>query len=165
MSLSNKSILFLILLVAAALRFVDYFELPFTHDEFSALERLNFESFSELIEKGVKVDGHPAGIQIFLFYWTSLFGKNEWIVKLPFTIMGIESVCLIYLIGQKWFNETVGLISASYLASTQFVVLYSQIARPYISGLFFSMLMVYYWTKIIQNPNQNLFRNIIIYII
>ncbi len=40
----------------------------------------------ELIEGGVKVDGHPAGIHVFLYYWTKLFGTNEWIVKLPFIV-------------------------------------------------------------------------------
>lgn len=165
MKLSNKTILFLILLVAASLRFFNYNEIPFTHDEFSALFRLNFNSFLELIEKGVKIDGHPAGIQVFLYYWTKLFGKSEWIVKLPFTIFGIFSVYLIYVIAKKWFNESVGLISSAFLASIQYTVMYSQIARPYISGLFFSLLMVLFWTKIMLTPGKDFYKNTIIFII
>ena len=94
MKLSNRTILFLILLVAAALRFYNYFEIPYTHDEFSALFRTQFDSFSELIAKGVKIDGHPAGVHVFLYYWTKIFGYSEWIVKLPFTIL---SICSVYL--------------------------------------------------------------------
>jgi len=159
MKLTNNKILFLILIVASALRLYNYFEIPYTHDEFSALFRTHFNSFSELIEKGVKVDGHPAGIQVFLYYWTSIFGDSEWIVKLPFVICGILAVLLVYKIAREWYNESVALISASFLASIQFSIMYSQIARPYISGLFFSLLMVYYWSKIIRDPNKQFYLN------
>ena len=106
MKISNKLILFLIVLTGALLRFYNYAEIPFTHDEFSALFRLDFNSFSELIQKGVKIDGHPAGIHVFLYYWTKAFGSTEWVVKLPFTIFGIISIWLVYLIATKWFPGT-----------------------------------------------------------
>lgn len=159
MRLSNKSILLLILLVAAALRLHNFFEIPYTHDEFSALFRLDFKSFAELINKGIKIDGHPAGVQVFLYYYTDLFGTREWVVKLPFILSGISAVYLVYAIGKKWFNETVGLISAAYMASIQFTVVYSQIARPYASGLFLSVLMVYFWSNLTQAPQRNFYRN------
>ena len=69
MKFTNKTILLLILIVASALRIYNIFSIPFSHDEFSALSRLNFNSFSELIAKGVKIDGHPALVQVFLYYW------------------------------------------------------------------------------------------------
>ncbi|MCK9562538.1 MAG: glycosyltransferase family 39 protein [Bacteroidales bacterium] len=165
MKLTNKTVILLILLIAIILRFINYFDIPFTHDEFSAMFRLNFDSFSELIEKGVKIDGHPAGIQVFLYYWTKLFGYQEWIVKLPFAIFGIISVYIIYLIGTKWFNETVGLLSAAYIGSIQFTIMYSQIARLYISGMFFSLLMIYYWSNLMMNPHKNFNRNSLLFII
>jgi hypothetical protein len=164
MKIKNNSILLIILLVATALRFYNYFEIPFTHDEFSALFRTYFNNFSTLIEKGVKVDTHPAGVQVFLYYLTKLFGHQAWVVKLPFTIFGILSVYLIYLIAKQWYNESVGLISAAFLASIQYAIVYSQIARPYISGLFFSLLMVYYWSKIIRNPQSNFYKNAVLYV-
>ncbi len=165
MKLSNKTILLFILSVAALLRFYHFSAIPFTHDEFSALFRTSFDSFPELIEKGVKIDGHPAGIQVFLYYWVRLFGMAEWVVKLPFTLMGIFSVLLIYLIAKKWLNETVALIAASFLASVQFSVMYSQIARPYVSGLFFSLLMVWYWTKLMEPSPRHFWKNSFFYIL
>ena len=165
MKITNQLTFLFILFIGSILRFYNYVEIPFTHDEFSALFRLNFDSFSELIEKGVKVDGHPAGVHVFLYYWTKVFGSSEWIVKLPFTIFGIVSIWIIYLIGKKWFNETVGLISAAFIASIQFTVIYSQIARPYISGMFFSLIMVYYWTLIIKTSEKNFFKNICLFVL
>lgn len=165
MKFTNRTILFLILSVAVILRFFNYFGIPFMHDEFSALFRLNFESFSELIENGVKIDGHPAGIQVFLYYWTKLFGYREWVIKLPFAVMGVASVYFVYGIGKKWFNETVGLLSAAYVASIQFTVMYSQIARPYMSGMFFSLLMVYYWSNLMSHPTKSFHKNYWLFII
>lgn len=165
MKLTNRTVIFIILSVAVILRFFNYPEIPFTHDEFSALFRLQFDSFSDLIEKGIKTDGHPAGVQVFLYYWTKLFGSEAWVVKLPFTVLGILSVWLTYIIGRKWFNESVGLISSAYVASIQFTVMYSQMARPYISGLFLSLLMIYFWSNLIMNPDRNFVRNFTMYII
>jgi hypothetical protein len=163
--LSNNTILILIVLLASVLRFYKYFEIPYTHDEFSAIFRTYFNSFAELIDKGAKIDGHPAGIQTFLYYYTKAFGYTEWIVKLPFTLFGIISVLLIYRIGKEWYNETVGLISAAFLSSIQYTVMYSNIARPYISGLFFSLLMVYFWTNLVRLPQKRFYQNSALFIV
>jgi len=165
LKLSNRSILFIIIITAAVLRLYNYFNIPYTYDEFSALFRLDFHQFSELISKGVKIDGHPAGIQVFLYFFSDLFGTSEWAIKLPFVIFGISSVYLIYVIAKNWFNETVGLLSSAFLASIQYTIMYSQIARPYISGLFFSLLMVHFWTHLIRNPERNFYRNALLYVL
>ncbi|MDD4150467.1 MAG: glycosyltransferase family 39 protein [Bacteroidales bacterium] len=162
--LSNEITLILILVVATALRFYNFTEIPFTHDEFSALFRTYFSDFGDLIAYGVKVDGHPAGVQVFLYYWTKCFGEAEWVVKLPFMISGILAVFMIYKIGKLWYNETVGLISAAFLASLQYSVMYSQIARPYGSGIFLILAMVWFWSLIVKNEG-NLIRNLILYVI
>lgn len=143
----NRILLAAIIIVAAFLRFYHFFELPFMWDELSALHRLQFSSFSELIEKGVKPDGHPAGVHVFLYYWVRLFGDAEWVVKLPFNLMGLASIYIFYRITCIWFSEKSGLIAAAFMASLQFFVLYSSIARPYVSGLFLSLMMVYYWSR------------------
>ncbi|MDR1847586.1 MAG: glycosyltransferase family 39 protein [Bacteroidales bacterium] len=151
----NRIILLLILAVAALLRFYDYGSVPFTHDEYSAVFRTNYDSFAQMIRLGV-IDGdtHPPLIQIFLYFWIKFFGSCEWIVKLPFTLCGLGAVVFVYLIAAKWFNESVSLISAAFVASMEYSVMYSQIARPYICGMFFSLAMVYFWTKLIQEPER-----------
>lgn len=119
------------------------------HDEFSALFRLQFDNFKDLIQQGVKLDGHPAGVQVFLYFWTQLVGWNEFWVKLPFALMGIGSVYLIYVIGKQWFNRKTGLLAAAFFAVSQYTVFYSQLARPYAAGLFFVLLMTYFWNKLL----------------
>ena len=86
-------------------------------------------------------------------------------VKLPFTLFGLASVYLYWVIGKKWFSSAAALISASFLAYLQYTVMYSQIARPYASGLFLVMLMVYFWTNLILTPRHKYFLNLLGYVI
>ena len=137
-----------IILGGLVLRFWNFLNIPFTFDELSAMGRTTFESFHEMIRIGVvERDSHPAGIQTFLYYWSMLFGEREWVIKLPFIIAGIASIYLSYRIGEIWFGKTTAIITAAYVASLQLFVMYSQIARPYISGLFFTMFAVLFWSK------------------
>ena len=59
----------------------------YSNDELSALSRVRFDSFAQLVRDGFYVDGHPGGIQVFLFYWVKLFGMSEWAVRLPFALL------------------------------------------------------------------------------
>ncbi len=143
----NLVFIIFILIIAVFLRFFHFFDLPFMWDEMSAWHRLHFPSLNELIEKGIKPDGHPAGVQVFLYHWTMLFGDKEWVVKLPFALMSVSSVYILYRIGSIWFGEKSGLFAASLLATQQFFILYGTIARPYGSGLFLTLLMALFWSK------------------
>lgn len=147
-SQKHEYLLLLIILGAGTiLRFWNWTNIPFMHDELSALSRLQFDNFNDLILNGVMLgDTHPAGIQVLLYYWTSIVGTSEILVKLPFIISGIISIWVSYLIGKLWFDGTTGLLTAAYVASTQFFILYSQIARPYVTGLLITLLMVYFWS-------------------
>ncbi|MBA2406633.1 MAG: glycosyltransferase family 39 protein [Chitinophagales bacterium] len=140
-------LLIYIILVGVILRFYGFPHIPFMYDEVSAWARTGFTSFHELIEKGVQGDGHPAGIQVFLNYWRMVAGDSEAAFKLPFLIMGLLSIWQVFRIGRRWFNETVGYICATFIAVIQYTVMYSQIARPYTSGLFFSLMMVGCWSN------------------
>lgn len=156
-SVIRKNVLILaIFSVALITRFYNFFQIPFTHDELSALLRTDFDSFGELIAKGVQVDGHPALVQVFLYYWTKVFGASEWIVKLPFILTGLGAVYFGYKIGRRWMNETTGLLTAAFLATCEYTVMYSQIARPYTSGLFLILLMAYHWGEIVFFSNYKL---------
>ena len=143
-----------IMLVAAVLRLWKLGDVPFMHDEFSALLRTRFDNFNDFIQQGVMPDSHPIGVQLFLWGWVKLFGWSEFCIKLPFVLMGIGSIYLIYLIGRQWFNRTVGLLSAAFFAVSQFTIFYSQLARPYAAGLFFVLLMAWFWYKIVFEDNK-----------
>ncbi len=150
----------IILLSAGVLRFYKIDSIPYTHDEFSALFRLYFPSFLELIRFGVAPDGHPVGVQAFLYFYTFLFGEQEWVVKLPFILMGVGSIYLIFQIGLFLKNQFAAAVSASLMAVSQYFVFYSQIARPYMAGTFFVLLAVFFWYKSSQKEKTD-WRNLI----
>lgn len=160
----EQLILAFIIIVGVGLRLYHLGDMSFMHDEFSALFRTRFDSFSEVINIGVKIgDTHPAGVQVFLWWYVHLVGENELLLKLPFLIMGVLSIPLTYNIGKEWFNKNVGLISAVFIATSQYSLTYSVIIRPYISGLFFSLAMVYFWTSIYKGKTS--FKNYLGYVL
>lgn len=63
---SNKLdyiLLGIIIAVAAVLRLWKLGQVPFMHDEFSALIRTDFDNLHDLVTKGIIADTHPAGVQ------------------------------------------------------------------------------------------------------
>lgn len=152
----DNTLLILILCVGFAMRFYHFSEWSLTNDELSALSRLQFDNLSSVIEKGVRLDDmHPMGVQVFLWYWTKFFGITPFAVRLPFVILGCLSLGLFYLIAKDWVGTNRALIALSIFACSQFPILYSQLARPYAPGLFFSLMFVLAWSKIVfQKENS-----------
>lgn len=146
----DKVILLIIIVVSAVLRLWQLGSIPFMHDEFSALGRTCYDSFHDLIREGVMLnDSHPAGTQVLVYLLVRIFGWNEFWLKLPFALMGIASVYLVFVIANQWFNKNVGLVSAAFVSVSELFLFYSQLARPYSPGLFFVLLFVYFWNRIL----------------
>lgn len=155
-------LLLVIVIAGTVLRFYNFSELPYSFDEFSALFRTRFDNFRDLIYFGVKTtDTHPAGVQVFMYYWVKVFGESEVFVKFPFIVFGILSIIWGYKVATKWFNPTVGLFTALFLSVLQYPITYSQFARPYVSGLFLCLLMVWYWTMLVFHSEKKPIRNVI----
>lgn len=147
----------LILLLAAILRFYHYHLWSLSNDELSALNRLQFDNLKDLVKNGVMLnDMHPAGVQVFLFYWTKLFGISEASVRFPFIVAGLLSIVFIYLIAARWFSRATGLFAAAAFAVIEYTILYSQLARPYSPGLLFSLSAVYFWTRVLFDKEKKI---------
>ncbi|PLW95450.1 MAG: hypothetical protein C0593_14100 [Marinilabiliales bacterium] len=154
--ISSENILLLVILtVAFLLRFYKYHDFSLSNDELSALFRVQYDTFRQLVDQGFYVDGHPGGIQVLLFYWVKIFGDSPGSVRLPFVLMGVGAVYFIYRTGKSWFGVTAGLLAAALLATLEFPVLYSRIARPYGSGLFFILLLTWIWSELISSKNKS----------
>ncbi|MBX2973461.1 MAG: glycosyltransferase family 39 protein, partial [Flavobacteriales bacterium] len=129
-----------LLALAAILRLWRLWEMPFMHDELSALVRL-YPSLRETVVRGViELDTHPPGVQVFEWCWTRLFGLGPLAVKLPFVLMGLAALPLIYRTGMAWTGAGTALLAVALLAVLQYGVLYGQLARPYAAGLFTTAL-------------------------
>lgn len=153
MRLSDKKteyyILLLILLMGLFIRLYNYASFSLSNDELSAINRCNYHSFHDLFVQGVGIDFHPAGVQTFLYYWIKVFGNSEVSVRFPFVIFGTLAILFAYLFSRRWFGATPALFSAAAIAFLEFPIVYSQIARPYSSGLMLSLLLAYLWSIVL----------------
>lgn len=140
--------------MAAFLRFYDLAGTSLSNDELSALSRLRFTSFDDLIWRGIAVDGHPAGVQVFLFFFSRLFELNDYLLRAPFAWWGIFTVLATFAWCKLWFDKWAAYFTAASVAFLQFSVFYSQLARPYSPGILFCMLILYHFTRLLLNKNN-----------
>lgn len=145
----------IILLIGFTLRFTISFTHSYSNDELSAVSRLRYTNFSDLLEFGVqKGDMHPAGVQVFMKAWSALAGKSEIAMRLPFVLFGTASILVLFLIGKEWFNRKVGLWAAGLLAVLYFPIMNSEFARPYSPGLLISLLVGFYFYKVLFSEER-----------
>lgn len=142
-------------LIGAALR-VGGIATPLTHDELSAICRLQYDTLSDVLAYGVMPDGHPGGVQLFMWLWSRLFGTSAVAIRLPFMLMGIATVPLIYAIGRRCFGRWSALLPAAVLAVSQYTVYYSDLARPYSAGIFFILCALNMLTLMVKEQRYTL---------
>ena len=144
---AGRLYLALLVIVGAALRVAELWA-PLTHDELSALGRLRFDTFADLLRFGVYPDGHPAGMQVLLWLWSHVAGSSTPLLRLPFLLMGIGCIPLMYSIGRRWYGERAALLATTLLAFSQYTVYYTMPLRPYGIGLFFILAALHFWTRL-----------------
>lgn len=135
--------LVIILIIASYLRLFHLSESCFTNDELSALNRLHFNSFGELIHKGVQVDAHPAFTQLLLYITFKITGEYSYLIRIPFILLGVASIGIFYFSIAKKHSWTVASIVCIFLATSPYFIMMHQMARPYAPGLFFIALLYY----------------------
>lgn len=146
----------LIFLFGVTMRFIPVSHYQFSHDELSGLSRTIFPTFSQELNYGVMVlDTHPPLIQMFLWYWTKLFGYNEIAIKMPFLLCGVFAVYYLYRFCKSFFNDSTALISATVLSLSFIFLVYSSYARMYMPGVMFGVLLLNAIFKILFNTTVN----------
>ena len=63
--------------------------------------------------------------------WAAVFGTSEWALRLPSVFGAMLAVGLLVVLGNKLFDRRVALISGLLLATSPFLVMWSQQARAY----------------------------------
>jgi len=164
--LQNNIYIIISIICAFILRYSVSFTHSYSSDELSAINRLNIDGFQNIIEKAVKTgDMHPAGVQFFEEFWSSLFGTSEIVMRFPFVIFGTLSVYLTYYIGKTYISTKSGILASLILSVSYFPIIQSELARPYSPGLFFSLLVSLYFLKILfptKSKQQNNWLNSIL---
>ena len=132
--------LLLFLIVAALLRFALLGAKSLWLDEaFSAWQAGN--SVAQIITLDRQLaEPHPPLYYVGLHYWTGLLGNSETILRLPSAILSLGSVGLLYLLGRRLFNPTIGLMAAGLLSVSPINIWYAQEARMHAPITFLGLL-------------------------
>ncbi|MBL7921072.1 MAG: glycosyltransferase family 39 protein [Bacteroidia bacterium] len=146
--IKEHTVFVVILTACLVLRLIPLFDYQFTLDELSGLDRTRFDSFGDLMDKGIKIDAHPAFVQVLIWYLTKFFGYTNWVIKLPFLLFSFSAVIYAYFFCLKNFSKQVGIICSLIFSFSLVFVFYAPIARMYISGIFFSIALLYYFFNI-----------------
>jgi hypothetical protein len=149
---TEHSLLLFILFIAAVMRFYNINGLSLSNEELSIITRIREFSFHDFFSLSNIGDTGPAGFYTFLYLWIKIFGSSVFMIRLPFVICGILTIYFSYRLAEKWFNSHAALFVAASLCFLEFAIQYSQVARPFAPGLFFTILAVWYWTKYITEP-------------
>ncbi len=148
---TENKLLIAVLTLHSLVLFYGFFNLPFSHDELSALHRCRFTNFNALIQLGVMPDGHPAGVQVWLWCYIKLFGNTEWALKLPFAIASIGCSYYLFKCSLKLFNLYAAILSTIIFISLSFFLTQQTYIRPYTIGLLLNLGFFYYALKCTEN--------------
>lgn len=137
----SKPIFWVILLLAAVLRFLTLGDRPFDGDE-GVILKIAEMPISELI-KAVAVDVHPPLYHLLVHASISLFGVSEWSVRLVGVLAGIGLVALAKPLGSTLPDRQAGLrvpgwLLGLLLPTSPYLVNLSQDARMYSLLVFLS---------------------------
>lgn len=141
--INTKYILAILIGIQCFFLYYKFWAIPFSHDELSALYRCSFETFNDLLLQGIKIDGHPAGVQIFLWKYLQLVGLNEFLIKLPFLLAAQISLILLFKITVKLFDQYSAILCCILFITSEYFLGQQSLARPYSLGLMFNLGLFY----------------------
>lgn len=141
----------LILLAGLILRLVSLDQSLWLDEATSVLVARNL-SFSQIVGAFSPGDFHPPFYYLFLKIWITIFGSNEIAVRTLSVLFGTATVYLVYLIGQRLFSKSMGLVAALLLATAPLHIYYSQETRMYVLATFLTCLAAFFFTGVLRQP-------------
>lgn len=94
-------------------------------------------------------DNHPPGYYLALKLWITLFGYDDWVVRLLSVLPGVAAIWLVWLVGRRVFAAQPGvvLVATALTAVTPFEIYFSQEARNYSTLQFLVLLATFFWLR------------------
>lgn len=152
--MSPKILLLFILLLGAGARLYHLSDLSLGNDDLNVVTRIQVGSLGEVIENGSGDRIQPAGVEGILWMWGSLFGQEEWVLRIPFLLSGMLAIWLTYLLGKRMSTESGALLAATLMATTEYGIYHSLTLRPYIIGLVILLGLAVQVVKFSQSKTQ-----------
>lgn len=153
----NKVLVFLILVVAAAVRLYNLAAASLWHDEaFSAL-LINY-SWGEMFHR-IALDVHPPLYYVLLRFWADIFGHSLFALRGFSAFFGVAAVFMTYMFVKTAFKrENLALVSALLMAVSPFQIQFVTEARMYTLGCFLVVSAAYFLVKALEAQRANFSR-------
>lgn len=133
-----------LLAIGLIFRFLFMYYQGLSNDELSAWNRTRFDDWTSFWQSGVKAgDMHPVFYQAFLWVWVRIFGDSELALRSTSILFYLLNSWLVYKISIRFFSKQVGLALIALYAGLAFTIIHTVFARPYNSGVFFLLLLVW----------------------
>jgi len=170
--IKNNKYIFLILLLAAVLLFVNLgkpdMEGDQAHYAFRSIGYMDYLAsdkqttplqWSDEIPWWSKFSFHDHPPLVFLLQYFSIktFGVSAFAARLPSALAGFLTIFLIYLIGQTLYSKQVGLLSAFILTISNYLIWISRTALLEAVMIFFITLSIYFFIKAWSNTKYLFF--------
>jgi len=94
------------------------------------------------------------GHTFLIFISFLIFGIHDWAILLVSALSGVISVSMVYLIGNRFFSKEVGVISATFLALSGFMVAFSRTGHPQMDTMLMVAVMLYFYFRYNQDGEK-----------
>jgi mannosyltransferase len=105
---------------------------------------------------------HPPLADIVTWFVIAVFGKSDFVLRLPAVLFGSLSILLTYKVGTTLWTSQVGLIGAFLLAVNPYHVQHSQQARPYALMIFLALLSLIFLLRALQTNRKRLWLGFVV---
>lgn len=123
---------------------------------FTAKQFWDALSISDVDEALIRTDnGNSSSYYAFLYVWKSIFGQTDGALRALGVVFDCLTIILLF-----WFCKTilqkpaVGLLAGFFAAIEPFMIAYSHQVRNYPMGIFFTLLSIYLFFKILKNETE-----------
>lgn len=140
----------LVFLFVVTVRLVGFFSVPLWSDEIFGLALIkSATNIYEIINHLRYTEIYPPLFHILLFYWTSWFGFEEWVTRIPSFAAGIVVIWLGYKLSYRLFANTYqAYFVAVALTVAPILIIYARVVRPYMLMCAVAVgIVLMYWQR------------------
>ena len=159
--IGDNYLLLLILILGAVLRIYNLSFESIWLDEAYTIEISKQDPLGIIKQIFIDNENHPPLYYSIVHYWMMAFGDSEFSVRFPSVIFGVLSIAAIYKVARLLFDKNTALLSALILATSAFLIKYSQDARSYSLMVLLTLLSFYFFLKLLEHKS---FRNSALYL-
>lgn len=114
-------------------------------------------SFTDMLDGVARHESTPPLYYALAWVWAQAFGTGEAGLRLLSATAGVATVPVVYAVGRTLGSRRIGLVAAALVATSPYLVFYSQEARSYALFTLLSTVAALCCIRAIQSPSRRMF--------